>query len=342
MKRAVVDLQSTRAVWRAPAASILRITRAFGRGWEVVEVRAPSSSDGDGAEPSQEALEAVQGAEVYVGWGVSADIVRSAGPNLVWAHTAAAGVGASLTPGLLSAGVTLTNSRGTHAEPMGDWAVAAVTFCVRGFHVAVAAQRARSWSKEAYADGSVTLREFADTRVGIVGLGGVGSAIARRCHALGMHVRGVRRDPKRRKPPGVSWVGAPNALPKLATRTDVLVIAAPQTDATTHIVDDKVLRALPSQSWVVNLARGELLDERALLRHLDKGRLAGAVLDVLATEPLPRKHPFWRHERILITPHISGVTDRFWPRETGLIVENVRRYRKGRHLKNIVNPEVGY
>ncbi len=101
MKRAVVDLQSTRAVWRAPAASIRQITRAFGRGWDVVEVRALSSSDGDGAEPSPEALEAVQGAEVYVGWGVSADIVRSAGPRLVWAHTAAAGVGASLTPGLL-------------------------------------------------------------------------------------------------------------------------------------------------------------------------------------------------------------------------------------------------
>ena len=307
-----------------------------------MEVRAASSSDGDGAQPSPEALEAARGAEVYVGWGVPGDVVGAARPTLKWVHTAAAGVRASLTPEILAADVALTNSRGTHAEPMADWAVAAIAFCVRGLHAAVAAQRGRRWDKEAFAEGDVPMLEFMDTRVGIIGLGGVGSAIARRCHALGMHVGGIRRDPKRRKPPGVSWVGAPDTLPKLAKRTDVLVIAAPQTEATTHIVDDRVLRALPPDSWVVNLARGELLDERALLRHLDKGRLAGAVLDVLATEPLPRTHKFWRHERILITPHVSGVTDRFWPRETELIVENVRRYRKGRRLKNIVRVEVGY
>lgn len=308
----------------------------------MVEVRAPSSSDGDGARPSHQALRAAEGAEVYVGWGVPSDIVAAAHPALRWAHTAAAGVRASLTPEIVAADVTLTNSRGAHAEPMADWAVAAIAFCVRGLHEAVVAQRERRWAKDAFTEGVVPLLEFADTRVGLIGLGGVGSAIARRCHALGMHVRGIRRDPKRRRPRGVSWVGAPSGLTKLAKRTDVLVIAAPQTENTTHIVDDKVLRALPPNSWVVNLARGELLDEHALLRHLDTERLAGAVLDVLATEPLPRSHPFWRHERILITPHVSGVTDRFWPRETELIVENVRRYRKGRRLQNIVNPEVGY
>ncbi len=225
---------------------------------------------------------------------------------------------------------------------MADWAVAAIAFCVRGFHVAVAGQRARRWRKDAFTDGTAATKEFAETRVGIVGLGGVGSKIAGRCHALGMHVCGVRRHPARRRPRGVSWVGGPGAVSALAKKSDVLVIAAPQTAETTRVVDDAVLHALPRGSWVINLARGGLLDEQALLGHLDRGHLAGVVLDVLATEPLPRSHPFWRHERVLVTPHVSGVSNRFWPRETDLIVENIRRYRRGGRLKNIVDPRLGY
>ena len=279
---------------------------------------------------------------MYIGWGVPAEVVRAAGSTLAWAHTAAVGAGASLTPEMIAAGAVLTNSRGVHAAPMADWAVAAIAFCVRGFHVAVAGQRERRWKKDVFADGSVVLCEFSDTEVGLIGLGGVGAAIARRCHALNMKVRGVRRDPKRRRPSGVSWVGPPSALSTMAKRCDVLVIAAPHTDATDGLVDDKILRRLPRGAWVINLSRGGLLDERALLRHLDSGRLSGAVLDVMSVEPLPRSHPFWRHERVLITPHVSGVTDRFWPREATLIVDNIRRYRKGKRLTNVVNPETGY
>ena len=342
MKRAVIDLNSTRQVWRAPPSTLRAVKRAFGRGWHVIDIESASSSDGDGAQPSAEALSAAVGAEVYIGWGVPGSVVREAGSALRWAHSAAAGVGASLSPDLSRSAAVLTNSRGTHAEPMADWAVAAIAFCVRGFHVAVAGQRAKRWHKGVFTDGSVSVREFVDARIGIIGLGGVGSAIARRCHALGMHVRGARRDPTRRRPRGVTWVGGPTDVPALAGKSDVLVIAAPQTAATTHLVNDRVLRALPRGSWVVNLARGGLLDEDALLHHLDRGHLAGAVLDVLTTEPLPRSHPFWKHEGVLVTPHVSGVTNRFWPRETELIVENIRRYRQGRRLKNIVNPEVGY
>ena len=100
-------------------------------------------------------------------------------------------------------------------------------------------------------------------------------------------------------------------LSRLATKSDVLVIAAPHTSDTARMVDDVVMRALPGGSFVVNLARGSLLDETALLRHLDEGHLGGAVLDVLATEPLSPRHPFWRHERVLVTPHVGGVSDGF-------------------------------
>ncbi|MBE0593844.1 MAG: NAD(P)-binding domain-containing protein, partial [Gemmatimonadales bacterium] len=236
----------------------------------------------------------------------------------------------------------LTNSRGILAEPMADWAVASIGFCLRGFHEAVAAQRAHRWAKPAFTDGSVRVRELAGTRVGIVGLGSIGAAVARRCARLGMEVRGVRRRPERRRPAGVRWVGGPKDLRRLARMSDVLVIAAPHTADTRHAVDGHVLDALPQGAFVLNLSRGALLDEGALLARLEGGTIGGCVFDVLAQEPPSPRHPFWDHPRVLLTPHVSGVSERFWERETGLILENVRRYRAGRSLRNVVDLHAGY
>ena len=342
MRRAVVDLRSARPLWSIPRPDLKTLRRAFGHKWRVIEVRATSSSDGDGGKPSAEACRAAVGAEVYIGWGVAPQIVEAAAGSLRWIHTAAAGVGGSLSDQLAESGTVLTNSRGVHAEPMADWAVGAIAFCVRGFHDAVAAQRRRRWAKDRFTDGSVRLIEFDETRVGIIGLGGVGRAIAKRCHALGMTVRGVRRRPERRRPAGVQWVGSPRDLVRLARQSDVLVIAAPHTDATVKVVNAKVLRALPSGAFVINLARGPLVDEKALLRYIDEGALGGAVLDVMTTEPLPPRHPFWSHDRVFITPHVSGASRRFWRREVALVAENVRRYLEGRRLQNVVNQREGY
>jgi glyoxylate/hydroxypyruvate reductase A len=206
----------------------------------------------------------------------------------------------------------------------------------------VAAQRDRRWAKDAVTDGRVAVREFAGTRVGLIGLGGIGRAVAARCAALGMPVSAVRRTPAGRRPRGVHWVGGPGQLRALARRSDVLVVAAPHTAATRGIVDAAVLSALPRGAFVLNVARGELLDEGALVASLDRGQVAGAVLDVFDREPLPRSHPLWRHPRVLISPHVSAVSDRFWSRETDLVVENVRRYRTGRRLRNLVDPDRGY
>jgi phosphoglycerate dehydrogenase-like enzyme len=120
------------------------------------------------------------------------------------------------------------------------------------------------------------------------------------------------------------------------------VLAAPHTDATRGVVSRSVLERLPSDAIVVNVSRGTLLDETALLDLLDAARLRGAALDVFATEPLPAGHPLWRHPRVLVSPHVAAVTTRFWERETGLIMENVRRYLAGAPLANVVDLEAGY
>jgi len=341
VRRLVIDLASPRAVWRIPRDRVVEITRALGQGWEVSEVKAPAMSDGDGAAGSPEAIAAARGAEVYLGYGVPSGVAAVGRDTLRWAHTATAGVGSSLAH-LAGSGVVLTNSAGIHADPMADWVIAAIAFFARGLDRMVSAQRQGRWAREDFTDGAIPMREFRELRVGIVGLGGIGSAVARRALALGMAVAGVRRHPERGGPRGVEWVGALADLPRLAGGSDVLVIAAPHTAETAGAVNRSVLERLPLHALVVNVSRGSLLDEAALLELLELRRLRGAALDVFATEPLPPEHLFWRHARVLVSPHVSAVTRGFWERETALIVDNIGRYLAGASLTNVVDLEAGY
>lgn len=284
----------------------------------------------------------MRGAEVYIGYGVAPEIARAGLGTLRWAHSGAAGVGSSLTPELRATGARFTNSRGIHAEPMADWIIAALGYCFRGFHEIIAAQREAGWAATRFTDGRVGTREFRGARIGLVGVGGIGSAVAHRCVALGMDVYAVRRHPGRRLPAGVNWAGGPRDIVRLARRSDALVVAAPHTPETRHLIGDAVLRALPRGAFVLNVSRGAVIDEAALLRHLDRGHLGGCALDVFQTEPLPGDHPLWRHPRVLVSPHVSAVSERFWERETALIVDNVRRYLHGRRLRNLVDWDAGY
>ena len=340
-RRLVIDLASPRARWRIPEGRVAEIRAAFDGGWEVSEVQAPAVSDGDGGSGSPASVAAARGAEIYLGFGVPSAVVKAASGTLRWVHTAAAGVTSSL-PHLVGTGITLTNSAGVHAEPMADWVIVAIGYFARGFDRIVAAQAGRRVAQDEFTDLALPVREYSDLRVGIVGLGGIGTAVARRALALGMPVAGVRRRPARGGPAGVRWVGGPDDLPRLAGESDCLVIAAPHTPATARVVDRRVLELLPQHAVVVNVSRGTLLDERGLLDLLDAGRLRGAALDVFAVEPLPDGHPFWTHPRVLVSPHVSAVSSRFWERETALIVANIRSYLAGAPLTNVVDLEAGY
>lgn len=340
-RRLVVDLASPRAAWRIPPLAVQRIRDALGADWEVVEVQAPAASDGDGGSGTPEAAAAARGAEIYLGYGVPAGVAAAGRGTLKWAHSGTAGIGASL-PHLAGTGVVLTNSAAVHAEPIADWAMAAIGYFARGLDCMRELQAAGRWGRREFTDLHVPVREFAELRLGVFGLGGIGAAIARRAVALSMRVAGIRRRPERGGPPGVAWVGGLNDLSRLAADSDCFVIAAPQTDHTRAAVSRAVLARLPQDAIVVNVSRGTLLDEIALLELLDASRVRGAALDVFAVEPLPAGHPFWRHPRVLVSPHVAAVTARFWDRETGLIVENIKRYLAGSPLANTVDQEAGY
>jgi phosphoglycerate dehydrogenase-like enzyme len=342
-RRLVLDLRAQRPVWRMPPDVVPAVREAVGTGWEVHEVAAPVSSDGDGGGGSPEAIRAARGAEIYLGFGVPRGVVEAGRESgtLRWVHSATAGVGSSLAA-LRGSGIRFTNSAGIHAEPIADWVVAAVAHFARGFDHLVRAQAERRWIQNEFGERVIRVRALATLRLGVFGLGGIGQAVARRALALGMRVAGVRRRPAQGGPAGVAWVGGMTDLTRLAAESDVFVIAAPRTPATDAAVNRAVLERLPDDALVVNVSRGALLDPRALLERLDAGALRGAALDVFSVEPLPADDPLWTHPRVLVSPHVSPVSDGFWNRETGLILENIRRYLAGTPLANLVDLDAGY
>lgn len=341
-RRLVVDMRAQRPVWRVTPEVVERIRGALAPGWELVEVLSPASSDGDGGSGSPEAATAVQGAEIYLGFGVPAGVLAAGAGTLRWVHSCTAGVSAGLAAALRGSGIRFTNSAGVHAEPIADWVLTAIAYFARGLDHTVRAQAERRWLQDSFGDRTIRVRELGCLRVGILGLGGIGSAVARRALALGMRVAGIRRRPERGGPTGMAWVGGWGDLARLATESDVLVIAAPRTPATDGAVGRAVLERLPAAGLVVNVSRGALLDEAALLERLDAGALRGAALDVFSTEPLPSDHPLWRHPRVLVSPHVSPVSDRFWEREAALILDNLGRYLAGAPLANLVDLDAGY
>lgn len=340
-RRLVLDLRAQRPVWRVTPEVVAAVRGALAPDWEVVEIAAPINSDGDGSGGSAEAVAAVRGAEIYLGFGLPPAVIDAGRASLRWAHTCTAGVGAILDR-LRGSQITLTNSAGIHAEPIADWVLAAIGHFARSFDVLVRAQAERRWAQGMFGDRTVRVRELSRLRVGIYGLGGIGNAVARRALALGMRVAGVRRRPAKGGPPGVAWVGGPEDLGRLAAESDVLVIAAPRTTGTDGAVDRAVLARLLPGAIVINVSRGALLDTDALLDVLDHGTLRGAALDVFATEPLPPEHPLWAHPRVLVSPHVSPVTEHFWEREAALILENLGRYLAGSPLVNVVDKDAGY
>lgn len=344
MNRMVVDLEDRRPIWAIPGWAIDELEGALPADWELVVVESGTSGAGDGSsDPSPEVLAAVADARVYVGFGIPAAILE-AGPGLEWVHSGAAGVGGSLHPAMLERDVRFTNSAGIHGPPIGETVAGMVLYFARGFDFAVAAQRRREWDEEPFLTADTPVREIAGMTVGIFGYGGIGVEVGDRLRALGCHVIGARRS-EGESPvtgQGLEVVSGPDGLDRLLERSDVLVIAAPETDATRDTFTEARLRRLRRGAVVVNIARGRLLDEDALVNLLQEGHIRGAALDVFRSEPLPSDHPFWRLENVLVLPHVSPVTRGFWRRELDLILGNLSRFLEGEPLQNEVDRASGY
>lgn len=340
-RRIVINLRERRPIWDAPPWALDEIRAAVPDEWECVVLAGAGDAGGDGGGVPAEVLEAVRGAEVYLGYGVPRDLFLAARDTLRWAHSGAAGVGGSLYPEMLASAVTLTNSAGVHAEPIADTVLAMMLHFARGLDWAVRAQAERRWDEAPFEAADAAVRELSEGTVGLLGLGGIGRAVARRAAALGMRVAALRRSGGE-GPPGVEVLAGDGALDRLLSISDYLVVTVPRTGETDGMIGARELARLPAGAVVVNVSRGGIVDEAALAAALGGGRLRGAGLDVFAREPLPAHSPLWGLPNVLLLPHVSGTSHRFWRRETDLIVANLRRYQAGERLLNTVDKQAGY
>lgn len=373
MPRVVLDLNDRRPVWAMPAWVPERIREALPAGWELAAMEEVTDGSGDGAgRVAPAVLEAVADAEIYLGYGIAAELLR-AGPALRWVHSGAAGVGSSLTPELLASPTVFTNSAGIHAEPMAETVLGMILFFGRGLDFAVANQAKGVWSTDPFYVAGAPLRELQDSTVGLVGFGGIGREIARRVASLGGRVVAAKRTPPRdgeadletvagggRLGARIRLLHGPDGLDSVLRESDVVVLCAPETRDTRGLLDAAALSRMKDGALLINVGRGKLVDEAALVAELKAGRLRGAGLDVFAKEPLAPGHPLWGLPNVLITPHVSAVSRGFWRRETELILHNLACFLAGvepttfqaRHApggaahpgawRNVVDKQAGY
>jgi phosphoglycerate dehydrogenase-like enzyme len=235
----------------------------------------------------------------------------------------------------------LTNSAGIHAPAMAETVLGMILHFARGLDYAVRAQAECRWDPGVFSNRVGAVAEVDGATLGILGLGGIGLELARRARALGINVIAVRRS-GRPAPAGIDVITGPDALPRLLAASDYVVIALPSTPGTRGIIDATALAGIKPGAVLINVARGDVVDEDALAHALEAGVLRGAGLDVFRDEPLPSDSPLWRLPNVLITPHVSATTPRFWTRQVELIRDNVARYLAGRTLRNVVNKQLGY
>ena len=358
MPRAVLDMTDRRPIWVMPDWVPDQIRDALPASWtlEVVEEETDGSGDG-AARVSEHVLSLVADAEAYFGYGIPAELL-DAGKGLRWVHSGAAGVGSSLTPTMVESSVVFTNSAGVHAPPMAETVLAMLLHFTRGLDLAGESQRRGEWSTDPFYVAGAPLRELSSMTVGIVGFGGIGREVARRVASLGARVIAVKRNPASARETNlepvagggflgsrIEMVWGESGLDALYRECDAIVVAAPDTPETRGMIDARAFGRMKPGAIVLNVARGRLVDEDALIGALTEGRIRGAGLDVFSTEPLPPESPLWRLPSVVITPHVSAVTQGFWRRETDLITRNLDRYLRERPLEeweNVVDKKAGY
>jgi phosphoglycerate dehydrogenase-like enzyme len=279
-------------------------------------------------------------AAVFAGWHYPPALFEAA-RDLRWIHSASAGVEANLFPALVASNVVLTNSAGLHAVSIPEHVLATMLALARNFAVAMRLQRERKWDRFAVISGSGGIRELDGSNLAILGAGAIGRALARKTAALGMHVRILRQRPER-PVPGAEQVLAPEALHSLLGWADFVVLAVPLTAQTRRLIGAAELRAMRSDAFLINIARGDVVDEAALVAALRAGAIAGAGLDVFSAEPLPADSALWELPNALLTPHVSGYTPGYFEKMLTIFRDNLGRFMAGKPLRNVVDKRLGY
>ncbi|MBP2267794.1 phosphoglycerate dehydrogenase-like enzyme [Pseudarthrobacter sp. PvP004] len=281
--------------------------------------------------------EAMNGADVLYQWHSFSPALRenwAAASSLKWVHVSAAGVGQLLFDELINSDVAYTNSRGVLSRAIAEFALGFVLDIAKDSRGSLRLQQGRRWQHR-------VTRRIQGQRALVVGTGSIGREIASLFRAVGLQVSGAGRSSR----PGDEFFDEIHSSAELAITVndfDYVVLAAPLTDDTKHLVDAQVLSAMKPTAHLINVGRGELVHTDALVHALRSGSIAGAALDVVHPEPLPEEHPLWSMENVIITSHMSGDTEHYLEDLGKLFVENLKRFNRGEPLQNVVDKKLGF
>ena len=286
------------------------------------------------AEDHQSRVNGIRDCDVLIGI-IDEDMLENAG-RLRWMQSLSSGVDMFLFPAFVESDIVLTSEKGLVGPHLADHAFGLLLTLTRSIAWAT---RLRKWDKRL--EMRLTNRELTGMTAGLIGLGGTGVAVAERAHAFGMYCLAIDPDVTE-GPAGVEILGGPDKLVDMASRSDVLFVCCPKTDETFGMVNSEVLDAMPDGSYLINVTRGGIVDEAALIAAIESGKLTGAGLDVVAEEPLPDDNPLWSYDQIIITPHTAGASQFRIGRIIDRVCTNLEHLSNDEPLEGVIDKRKGY
>jgi phosphoglycerate dehydrogenase-like enzyme len=279
-------------------------------------------------------------ADVIFNWSGSGRLLREVFgmcPRVRWVHSRAAGLDNQLFPELVASPAVMTNGSGVFSPPLGEFALAAILYFAKDLRRMIRGQQAGHWDQ-------FDVTEIAGQTAGIVGYGDIGRAVAARLRPMGMEVLAMKRHvpPAAGEDPLVSRIYGPDERLEMIARCDYVVVSAPLTPETRGMIGAAEFAAMKPNAVTINIGRGPVIDEAAMVAALSAGKIKGAALDVFDHEPLPDGHPFYRLENVLLSPHCSDHTPDWLERAMRFFLEQFERFRKGEALRSVVQKELGY
>jgi len=279
-------------------------------------------------------------ADVILNWSNSGALLRDVFglcPRLRWVHSRSAGLEEVLFPELVASPVPLTNGSGVFSRPLAEFVLGAILYFAQGFRRLVRNQMAGVWAPD-------DIVEISGRTAGIVGYGDIGRAVATRLRAIGMNVVALRRQSSAlyHVDPLVNRIYGHGGLLEMVSQCHYLVVATPLTAQTRGMIGAQEFAAMKPDTVVINVGRGPVIDEAAMIQALREKRIQGAALDVFDTEPLPPGHPFYQLDNVLLSPHAADHTPDWLERAMQFFLEQFERFAKGEELRNVVEKHLGY
>jgi phosphoglycerate dehydrogenase-like enzyme len=254
--------------------------------------------------------------------------------NLKWLHVTRGGLNSYLTPSIKRRPIQVTGSKGIHGGVFSEFALACIFTLAKKLPQCLEAQRHARWQR-------VIPEEVAGKTLGVVGLGTVGSELARKAKPLGLHVVATKRTVTE-KPEFVDELGGPEYLPELLSQSDFVVLCLASVPSTTDIIGETELRRMKKSAYLINLTGGKAIREKLLVQALKERWIAGVALDAFPRQPLPEDSELWHLANVIISPRIGGIPSQKWPQLLPIFIDNLKRFIAGEPLRNVVDKELGY